>query len=470
MKIKQIIFSILLVCCFNFTNVVIAQHGIIGGNALMVDYQGSYDGGFDNFQRYYSAAEVYYRYQFNSPFSLMLPVRVGVARMYESERNFTFAGADVRGVYSFFKPGRLVAPYFFAGGGIVKDQPGDLRFEIPIGGGIEIPIANQIGINLHMSYRYGATKGTSSFQHGVGFVYRFAKPAPKEPKISDIDGDGIPDSEDECPTIAGLLEFNGCPDTDGDGIPDHLDDCPTFAGLKEFNGCPDTDGDGIPDHLDDCPTVAGPKENRGCPYGDRDGDGVPDDEDVCPDVYGLAAFDGCPDTDGDGIPDHLDDCPSDFGPKHLKGCPDSDGDGVPDYLDKCPYLPGPATNFGCPELKKEEKEVLIKAMQAVQFDLNSSNLKPESFIVLDQVIEIMRKYEHYDLSIEGHTDITGNAAHNQMLSENRANACKEYIISKGINRKRVSSQGFGQDKPLFDNSTAEGRRLNRRVEFNTKIR
>ena len=70
------------------------------------------------------------------------------------------------------------------------------------------------------------------------------------------------------------------PDTDGDGIPDHLDECPTVPGLPQFNGCPDTDGDGIPDHLDECPDVPGPKENNGCPWPDRDGDGVPDGEPV----------------------------------------------------------------------------------------------------------------------------------------------------------------------------------------------
>ncbi|MBK7428756.1 MAG: OmpA family protein [Saprospiraceae bacterium] len=283
----------------------------------------------------------------------------------------------------------------------------------------------------------------------------------------DKDGDGIPDNLDDCPTIPGLAQFNGCPDTDGDGIADHLDDCPTFAGLKEFNGCPDTDGDGVPDHTDACPTVPGPAENKGCPLGveDSDGDGIPDDDDKCPDEFGLAQYEGCPDTDGDGVPDQLDDCPTVPGDKLLRGCPDTDGDGVADYLDKCVDLPGPARNSGCPELKKEEKAILDNAMRAVQFDLNSANLKPQSFTVLDQIVGLMQKYPQYSISIEGHTDTTGTLERNQTLSDSRARACYDYLAQKGVSKTRMKSKGFGQNRPLYDNETEEGRIANRRVEF-----
>ena len=74
------------------------------------------------------------------------------------------------------------------------------------------------------------------------------------------------DHLDECPTVAGLAEFNGCPDSDGDGVPDHLDNCPNEAGPKETtDALPDRDGDGVPDHLDQCPDVAGTVANNGCP-------------------------------------------------------------------------------------------------------------------------------------------------------------------------------------------------------------
>jgi hypothetical protein len=87
-------------------------------------------------------------------------------------------------------------------------------------------------------------------------------------KTIDSDNDGVPDDEDECPNIPGLVATKGCPDSDGDGIPDHLDDCPSIAGLSQFKGCPDSDLDGIPDNKDVCPYEAGSASNNGCPEKD----------------------------------------------------------------------------------------------------------------------------------------------------------------------------------------------------------
>jgi len=83
----------------------------------------------------------------------------------------------------------------------------------------------------------------------------------------DTDGDGIVDSVDSCPTIAGILKFNGCPDSDMDGIPDRSDKCPTLFGKEKYGGCPapDTDGDGINDEEDSCVNVPGIIQNHGCP-------------------------------------------------------------------------------------------------------------------------------------------------------------------------------------------------------------
>lgn len=437
----------------------------IGFRAIMVDYQGPYDGNFDNFQNYKTGFEFFYSRNIYPNLNLSVPLRAGTARFTETLENSSFIGLDLQLQYAFNRVNKPVTPYLFLGIGGVMDIPGDFRAEVPLGGGLDIRLHEKVMLNTFLSYRYGTSENTSSFQHGIGFKFLIGQTKPKE--IKDKDGDGVPDHLDDCPTIPGLAQFNGCPDTDGDGIPDHKDDCPTFAGLKEFNGCPDTDGDGVPDHLDACPTVPGPKENKGCPLGveDSDGDGIPDDEDKCPDEYGLPQYDGCPDTDGDGVPDHLDDCPTVPGDKLLRGCPDSDGDGVPDYLDKCPDLPGPARNSGCPELKKEEKAILDNAMRAVQFDLNSANLKPQSFTVLDQIVGLMRKYPQYSISIEGHTDTTGTPERNQTLSDSRARACYDYLVQKGIPANRMSSKGFGQNRPLYDNETEEGRKANRRVEF-----
>jgi len=140
---------------------------------------------------------------------------------------------------------------------------------------------------------------------------------------TDTDGDGLLDKEDLCPLEAGTLATNGCPDTDKDGLTDNLDACPTQPGPVDNQGCPsldkDSDGDGVLNEVDECPELAGLPGFRGCP--DRDSDGVPDHRDRCPDEPGLNRVDGCPDRDNDGLIDREDRCPDSAGPVANSGCP-----------------------------------------------------------------------------------------------------------------------------------------------------
>lgn len=165
--------------------------------------------------------------------------------------------------------------------------------------------------------------------------------------IKDSDADAVSNRRDECPDLAGLWAFRGCPDRDGDGIKDADDQCPEHPGPKETKGCPDSDGDGIFDKNDACPNAAGPQKFNGCP--DSDNDGIPDSEDSCPQKAGLPEFGGCPDTDGDGLMDNEDECPDAKGSKLLRGCPDSDGDGIIDKNDRCPDQKGTPESNGCPD-------------------------------------------------------------------------------------------------------------------------
>jgi outer membrane protein OmpA-like peptidoglycan-associated protein len=282
----------------------------------------------------------------------------------------------------------------------------------------------------------------------------------------DRDGDGILDKDDACPDSAGTAALKGCPDRDGDGIADKEDACPDVPGLKEFKGCPDTDKDGITDKDDKCPTVAGPKEFQGCP--DTDGDGIPDPDDKCPTVKGLKQFNGCPDKDGDGIQDSEDKCPDIAGPKEFQGCPDTDGDGLPDVDDNCPKVPGPKSNKGCPEIKKETVEKINKAAQGIFFETGKAILKKVSYVALDKVVAMLKADQTLNLDIEGHTDNVGKPDANMDLSNKRAAAAKDYLLKKGIDAKRLTSQGYGDTKPIADNNTAEGRAQNRRVELHLR--
>ena len=292
--------------------------------------------------------------------------------------------------------------------------------------------------NLGLNFQSGAKKEFGDkvrdhFQHSAGLVFRFGG--------KDTDGDGVYDKDDACPEVAGLKEFNGCPDTDGDGIKDSDDACPEVAGLAALNGCPDTDGDGIADKDDACPTEKGTKANNGCP--DADGDGVVDSKDKCPNTAGPAANNGCP-------------------------WPDTDGDGVLDKDDKCPKVAGVASNNGCPEviIKEEAVKQLNDFARAIYFNSGRTSFKAGVTDNLDRIAGIMKNYPKAKFSIQGHTDSQGRAANNMKLSERRAKAVLDYLVSKaGVAANRLSSQGFGEDYPIANNKTRAGRAQNRRVEI-----
>ncbi len=259
-------------------------------------------------------------------------------------------------------------------------------------------------------------------------------------------------------------------DKDKDGIADEQDNCPSEAGSAITNGCPDKDGDGIADREDKCPGTPGIKANSGCPVTDRDNDGVNDADDKCPDVAGLIKYNGCPvpDTDKDGINDEEDKCPSVAGYGRYGGCPvpDSDGDGVNDDDDKCPGVKGIREKNGCPEeIKKELIEKVNYAAKRIQFQSGKAILLPQSLKVLDEVASLLRQNPALNLKIEGHSSADGSLAGNIKLSEDRANSVETYLVSKGIDRSRLESEGFGPSKPLNNGTTTAERAQNRRVEL-----
>ncbi|ADE13821.1 OmpA/MotB domain protein [Nitrosococcus halophilus Nc 4] len=231
---------------------------------------------------------------------------------------------------------------------------------------------------------------------------------------------------------------------------------------------PDSDNDGVPDDTDQCPgTPEGVEvDTVGCPL-DNDNDGVPDYLDQCPDTpVGVAVnSEGCPlDSDGDGVPDYLDQCP-DTPPGvavNSEGCPlDSDGDGVTDDVDQCPDTPAgvEVDEVGCPE------PVVLEG--GVHFAFDSAKLTPEARDILDETADSLRTHPDLEVTIEGHTDSVGNADYNKRLSQLRAEAAMNYLVSQGVDQSRLEAVGYGEAQPIASNKTKEGRAQNRRVELHT---
>jgi outer membrane protein OmpA-like peptidoglycan-associated protein len=231
-------------------------------------------------------------------------------------------------------------------------------------------------------------------------------------------------------------------DTDHDGINDNEDKCPDTPGVAKYNGCPipDTDGDGINDEEDKCPSAAGIAKYSGCPIPDTDNDGVNDEEDKCPTIAGVAKYNGCP-------------------------VPDTDGDGINDEGDKCPSLAGIAANNGCPAIKEEVVKKMAYAAKQIYFATGKATLLSKSFPALNEVAKILKTTPDTRLQIEGYTDNTGKSETNLILSDKRALAVKNYLVSKGVEENRIGYKGYGQQNPVADNKTATGRAKNRRVEL-----
>jgi outer membrane protein OmpA-like peptidoglycan-associated protein len=104
-------------------------------------------------------------------------------------------------------------------------------------------------------------------------------------------------------------------------------------------------------------------------------------------------------------------------------------------------------------------------LKNVFFDVNKFELKSESQIELDKVVQLLIDNPSVKIEISGHTDNAGKPADNLVLSNNRAKAVISYFISKNISPQRLTSKGYGETKPVSDNKTDEGRAMNRRTEL-----
>lgn len=276
--------------------------------------------------------------------------------------------------------------------------------------------------------------GTPDWRIFLGLTYsRTEEPTAPEPTVGDRDGDGTLDNDDSCPDE-----------------PEDRDD------FQDQDGCPDPDNDRdtIPDIDDACPLdpedVDLFEDADGCPEPDNDLDGVLDLDDMCPadpeDIDLFEDNDGCPDPDNDQdrIPDMDDVCPND--PETYNGTEDEDG---------CPD-DGQITIVRCTELELGD---------SVYFDSDSDVIQERSYPLLFSLTNALDANPSIlRVRIEGHTDDRGSDTHNLDLSRRRAASVVRFLVAAGIDAQRLESEGYGEERPIESNDTAEGRQNNRRVE------
>lgn len=385
---------------------------------------------------------------------------------------------------------------------------------IPVGGGIYWMASKQVGIDLNVTSHLstsdeinphvdGTNDGTWVAMLGITYNFKSSK--------TDTDADGLTDEAEE---KIGTDPNN--PDTDGDGLKDGEE-------VNDYNTDPlkaDTDGDGLKDgeevktHKTD--PLKADTDGDGLRDGDEinkyktnpinadtDGDGLKDGEEVNThktdplkaDTDGDTLKDGDEvnrhktdplkaDTDGDGLNDgsEVNTTKTDA----LKA--DTDTDGLTDGEEVNRYKTNPldidtdkgtindgeevrrGTNplVSSDDVKKEMPKMELGKkiiLEGVEFETGKAIITPESDAILQTALNTMQDNPDIEVEISGHTDNVGKRDKNQKLSLERAESVKQWLVQHNVNAARMSTKGFGPDRPIAPNDTPENKKKNRRIEF-----
>jgi outer membrane protein OmpA-like peptidoglycan-associated protein len=393
-------------------------------------------------------------------------------------------------------------PYFYVGGGVMNfsvdtkpsvNSPVSTNEDgwvaiIPVGLGAEFALSERVLLDFALGGAMSSTYDLDSYRSGADdywdsyFNASLGLTFTGENCKSDKDKDGLGKCDEE---KIGTDPKN--PDTDGDGLLDGEE----YLTYKTDPLNTDTDADGLSDYQEVKSTGTNPL------IADTDGDGLSDgdevnkyktdplvadtDKDGLNDGYEVLTSLTNPlkaDTDGDGLTD---------GDEVLKYktnplVADTDGDGLTDSQEVLTYKTDPLkvdtdggtvddgteVKRGTDPLNPEDDVVkvgVVYSFEDIYFDVNKSTIRPESEARLNKVLQTLQTYSDISVEISGHTDSDGSAKSNQKLSEARAESVKDWLVKKGIDAKRITTVGYGEDKPVADNKTKEGKQKNRRIEF-----
>ena len=254
--------AVTLFFCLSFTGVDAQyfdyRHGIMARKTFMDfgTFRDENTGAIRNYQNGFELA-----YVRNFPNQLSVAFTLGTGSYRDSIQDFIkspFYCVGAQAQLHLKKNFNWINPYITGGVNGIFPKEKDFAVQVPLGLGVMFKVHPQLYLNVQSDYRVSVANWEGHLQHQFGFVYFLgSKKATTDSLVVklDSDQDGIPDEEDLCPGVAGLLKFYGCPDTDGDGIEDSKDKCPDLAGVAAFGGCPDSDGDGIQDTEDECPQL-----------------------------------------------------------------------------------------------------------------------------------------------------------------------------------------------------------------------
>ena len=490
----NILLVVILALVFSVPAYSQLNHSGLGGGVSLGGALGRTD--FEKREEVGSIARAFLRYGFSSNFHAELGAGVGVVKGLDYRT--LVHPIDFRLLISPFSQENW-NPYLYGGFGYlnyqIEETPNNATAGedldgwmgvVPVGLGLQFRMLDNIAFEMTAGYNHTLKDNLDAFvsndnedgyfsfslgltavgsdpnkdTDGDGLTDKQEKELGTDPKIADTDGDGLTDGKEFLTTKTDPLKADTDADgfNDGDEVNQHQTD-PNKAdsdmdGLSDYDEIityktsalkADTDGDGLNDAEEISKTKTSPVK------ADTDADGLKDGEEVSKYKTNPVAAD----SDGDGLNDAEEVLKYKTNPT-LK---DSDKGTVDD---------GTEVKRGTDPLVADDDVVKLGVpivLDGITFATGKADITPESESTLKKALKTLTTYPDISVEISGHTDNVGNAKKNQKLSEQRANAVKDWLIKNGVNASRLSAVGYGSQKPIVPNDTNENKTKNRRIEF-----